>query len=156
MKRKIYVWSKINCSEDGDARHVNETLGKRTNYYFSPKNTIYRPSLREITRFGFDVRLKNLFLLHQIKLCNHCRKYNLILIFLNIQWNSVTNEHWDITNRHLGQLGHFGIQINPVMMNKYSLSHAVYYDEVWLNYYVLLRKYDLCWNLIWQKCLISL
>ncbi len=48
--------------------------------------------------------------------------HEVILLFTLIQWNSVitnsvVNEHSFITNRFLGQIGHFSAQINPVITN---------------------------------------
>ncbi len=47
--------------------------------------------------------------------------------------NSVVNEHLVITNRFLGQNGHFRIQINPVITNKNGRFRAVRYNRVFFS-----------------------
>ncbi len=55
-----------------------------------------------------------------------------------ILWNSVitnlvVNEHV-ITNRFLGQIGHFSTQMNPVITDVNGRSRAIRYNRVWLYF----------------------
>ncbi len=58
--------------------------------------------------------------------------------------NSVVNEHSVITNRFLGQIGHFTTQINTVITNKNGKSQAVRYNRISL--YIVL--YFFCAHLL--------
>ncbi len=59
------------------------------------------------------------------------------ILSVQLQWNSVVNEHSVITNRFLNQIGYFSIQINPVIPSKNGRSRAVRYNPVSLYFQIV-------------------